>query len=146
MRALAWFSFLFVLPSALTLAQPVLPENIIRDVGRILERADEDPQGAIDALEHHGSPEQQAGVVLSQALLLGLAGALAGIAIGLLVGWVLVAVVNVQSFGWTLRFLPPWGTLLVTAGLVLPACLLAGLAPALASLSRPPQEGLRVVV
>jgi putative ABC transport system permease protein len=90
-----------------------------------------------------GSSAQIAGVVFSQALLLGLAGALGGLMVGLLVGYLLVAVVNVQSFGWTLEFLVPWSSLTSTLGIVLAACMLAGLAPAVLSLRRTPQEDLR---
>jgi len=88
-----------------------------------------------------GSPAQIAGIVLGQALFLGLVGALGGLVVGLLVGWVLIAVVNPQSFGWTLRFAPPWGSLLATVGLVVPACLLAGLFPALAAIRSRSQRG-----
>ena len=58
------------------------------------------------------------------------------------VGWFLVKIVNLQSFGWTLSFLPPWGSLALTVAAVLPAALLAGLAPALAALRAAPQEVL----
>jgi putative ABC transport system permease protein len=90
-----------------------------------------------------GSPVQVAAVVLIQALLLGAAGALGGLAVGLAVGWVLVEVVNPQSFGWTLSFDPPWGTLASTALLVLPASALAALVPALFAIRKPPREALR---
>ncbi len=90
-----------------------------------------------------GSAAQVAGIVLAQALLLGAAGALGGLAVGLAVGWVLVAVVNVQSFGWTLAFQPPWSSILGTVGLVVPACLAAGLVPALAAARKSIQEDLR---
>ncbi len=86
---------------------------------------------------------QVAGVVAGQAALLGLAGAAAGLATGLAIGLVLVKVVNVQSFGWTLRFLPDWGSLAVTAALVTAACLFAGLAPALAAARMHPGDALR---
>ena len=89
-----------------------------------------------------GSPAQLGGLVVSQALLLGLAGGLGGLAVGLVVGYVLVAVVNVQSFGWTLRFAPP-PAVLWTALAVLPACVLAGLLPAWLSWRARPQEVLR---
>ncbi len=36
--------------SVMAAEQPLLPERIVRDVGRILESVDEDPQAAIDAL------------------------------------------------------------------------------------------------
>jgi putative ABC transport system permease protein len=84
-----------------------------------------------------GSRAQVAAVVAAQAALLGLTGAAGGLAIGLAIGLVLVKVVNLQSFGWTLRFLPPWPALAGTA------CLVAGLAPALAAARMHPSEDLR---
>jgi putative ABC transport system permease protein len=90
-----------------------------------------------------GSRGQVAAVVASQAALLGLSGAAGGLATGLAIGLVLVKVVNLQSFGWTLRFLPPWSALAATALLVTVACLLAGLAPALAAARMHPGEALR---
>jgi putative ABC transport system permease protein len=89
-----------------------------------------------------GSRRQVVAVVLAQAGLLGAAGAIGGLAAGLVVGWILVKIVNLQSFGWTLSFLPPWGSLALTVAAVLPAALLAGLAPALAALRAAPQEVL----
>lgn len=89
------------------------------------------------------SQAQLAGVVLGESLLLGVAGALGGTLIGLVVGWVLVAVVNLQSFGWSLAFAPPWGTVLITAGAVIPACLFAGALPAWSVARRAPREVLR---
>ena len=89
-----------------------------------------------------GSRAQLAGAVACQALLLALAGALGGLAIGLAVGWVLVRVLNVQSFGWTLAFLPPWGAILGTVAATLPACLAAALFPIVAALRKAPREAL----
>ncbi|OFV82529.1 MAG: hypothetical protein A2Y78_06785 [Acidobacteria bacterium RBG_13_68_16] len=90
-----------------------------------------------------GSRAQVAAVVAAQAALLGLTGAVGGLAIGLAIGLVLVKVVNLQSFGWTLRFLPPWSALAATALLVTVACFVAGLAPALAAVRMHPSEDLR---
>jgi len=90
-----------------------------------------------------GSRAQVAAVVAAQAALLGLTGAAGGLAIGLAIGLVLVKVVNLQSFGWTLRFLPPWPALATTALMVTIACLVAGLAPALAAARMHPSEDLR---
>jgi putative ABC transport system permease protein len=89
------------------------------------------------------SRAQVAAVVAAQAALLGLTGAAGGLAVGLAIGLVLVKVVNLQSFGWTLRFLPPWSALAATALLVTVACLAAGLAPALAAARMHPSEDLR---
>jgi putative ABC transport system permease protein len=90
-----------------------------------------------------GSRAQVAAVVACQAALLGLAGTAGGLGTGLAIGLVLVKVVNLQSFGWTLRFLPPWSALAATALLVTVACLVAGLAPALAAARTHPGEALR---
>ncbi|MCA8981943.1 MAG: FtsX-like permease family protein [Planctomycetes bacterium] len=89
------------------------------------------------------SQSQLAAVVLGESLLLGLAGALGGALIGLVVGWVLVAVVNLQSFGWSLAFAPPMGAVLITAGAVIPACLFAGVLPAWSVAVHAPREVLR---
>lgn len=89
-----------------------------------------------------GSWRQQVAVVLYEALLLGLAGTLGGLLVGLAVGYVLVAVVNLQSFGWSLGFAPP-ASLFLTLLAVVPACLIAGLVPALLSLRTTPGEALR---
>jgi len=90
-----------------------------------------------------GSPGQLVASVLLQAALLGLAGIVAGTGVGGLVGLVLVKIVNLQSFAWTLRFLPPWGDLAATLAWLGAACLAAGIAPALAALRVPVQEELR---
>jgi putative ABC transport system permease protein len=89
------------------------------------------------------SPLQVVGVVAAEAGLLGVAGSAGGLGAGLLVGLVLVKVVNLQSFGWSLRFLPPWTELAATAVWVAAACLVAGLAPAWTAARNSPREGLR---
>ena len=89
-----------------------------------------------------GSRRQLFGLVHSQSLLLGLAGTTGGVAVGLVVGYVLVEIVNLQSFGWSLEFQTPdslWLTLLA----VIPACLLAGLVPAFFAMRTAPRESLR---
>jgi putative ABC transport system permease protein len=60
-----------------------------------------------------------------------------------LVGVVLVKVVNVQSFGWTLRFLVPTSALGATALALVLGCLVAGVAPAVLAARLMPQEELR---
>jgi putative ABC transport system permease protein len=88
------------------------------------------------------SRAQVTGVVLAQAGVLGAVGSLAGLAVGLAVGAVLVTVVNVQSFAWTLTLLPPWGSLAATFALVVAMCVLAGLAPAAAAARASVREAL----
>lgn len=89
------------------------------------------------------SPGQVGSVVCVQAGLLGLVGAVGGVATGLVVGWVIVHVVNVQSFGWSLDFVPPWGTYASTVVIVGLACLAAGLVPARRALGGRLREALR---
>lgn len=73
---------------------------------------------------------QLGGLVVSQAAILGLLGSGAGAIAGLVVGVILVAVVNVQSFGWTIDFHQPWALLARTIAGVVVACGVAGLLPA----------------
>ena len=68
-------------------------------------------------------------VRLEAAALSGLGIAL-GAAAGAAMGWVLVHVVNRQSFGWTIRTEVPWLFLAGALGLVLLATLVAALRPA----------------
>ncbi len=82
-------------------------------------------------------------IVVFQGGILGAAGILGGALVGLAVGWLLVRVVNVQSFGWTLVFLPPWRAIGLTLLAALAAALAAGLAPAVRALRLVPAEVLR---
>jgi putative ABC transport system permease protein len=90
-----------------------------------------------------GSRAEVFGVVLCQGEIMGAFSAAAGLAAGLATGWILVHVVNLQSFAWTMRFVPPWGSVLGVAGAVLPACLAAGLPPAWRASRAAPRELLR---
>jgi putative ABC transport system permease protein len=83
------------------------------------------------------------GVVLWQSGILGLWSAAAGLVFGLAVGWILVHVVNLQSFGWSMRLLPPWPAIAGIAAAVVPACFLAGAVPAWQAARRSPGELLR---
>ena len=68
--------------------------------------------------------------VTLQSGLLGLLGATGGALTGLWIGVVLVTVVNLQSFGWTLEFHRPWSAIGGVLAAVGSACLVAGLVPA----------------
>jgi putative ABC transport system permease protein len=89
------------------------------------------------------SRAQLGGTVVGQAALLGLLGAAAGACAGLAVGLVLVVVVNVQSFGWTLEFRAPWLVLFTTIAGVVAACAAAGILPARATDPRRLASALR---
>jgi putative ABC transport system permease protein len=90
-----------------------------------------------------GSRRQLGSMVVAEAGLLGLAAAVTGSAAGLVVGVILVEVVNLQSFGWSLALDVPWRDLVGMAVWVAVACLVAGLAPAAAALRVEPAGELR---
>lgn len=86
---------------------------------------------------------QLARVVLAQGGLLGLIGAAGGVGAGLAVGVILVKVVNLQSFAWTLELRLPWAVTLLTAALVALGALVAAAVPAAAAGRLAPAEVLR---
>ena len=53
--------------------------------------------------------------------LVSLIGVLGGMTLSLALGWLLIFVINRQSFGWTLFFRIPWGELLLS-GLAVIGC------------------------
>jgi putative ABC transport system permease protein len=81
--------------------------------------------------------------ILLQAAWIGLIGALLGILTGLAIGVVLVDVVNLQSFGWTIRYLQPYESCVRMLVLVVVFAGIAGTLPALRVLSSPAARILR---
>jgi len=90
-----------------------------------------------------GSRGQVGSMVVAEAVLLGLAATGTGSAAGIAVGVILVEVVNLQSFGWSLALVLPWRDVAGMAVWVAAACLVAGLAPAAAALRVEPADELR---
>ncbi|MCU0303420.1 MAG: ABC transporter permease [Thermoanaerobaculales bacterium] len=90
-----------------------------------------------------GSRGQVLAMVVSEAGLLGLAAAAAGTVVGIAVGVILVKVVNLQSFGWSLELVLPWSSLVTMAVWVVATCLVAGLPPALVAARMQPAAVLR---
>lgn len=83
-------------------------------------------------------------MVLTEAGLLGLAGAVLGCIAGLILAVLLVQVIDRQSFGWSIRFtLDPW-VLVQAAALLVGTALVAGLWPARLAASRGPAESVRI--
>ena len=66
---------------------------------------------------------------LLEALLAGLVGTAVAIAAGAAFAWLLLGVINPQSFGWTVALSVPAATLAGAASLVVAASLLAGIVP-----------------
>lgn len=73
-------------------------------------------------------------MVVAEAAMLGIISQGAGILLGLLLALILVYVVNLQSFGWTIHLSIPWLSLLQMSALVVVTTMVAGLYPAQRSL------------
>ncbi|QDU63616.1 ABC transporter permease YtrF precursor [Planctomycetes bacterium Pan216] len=69
-------------------------------------------------------------MIVLEATLVGGASQLLGILLGIAMAVILVFVINVQSFHWTIQFRPPWFFLAQSTVLVILASVLAGLYPA----------------
>jgi putative ABC transport system permease protein len=69
-------------------------------------------------------------MILVESGLLGLLSILIGVVVGGLLSLILIYVINVQSFGWTIQFHWPGALLLSALGLVYVSSVLAGLYPA----------------
>ena len=56
-----------------------------------------------------------------EGALVAVSGVAAGLAVSVALGWLLIYVINKQSFGWTLQFDVPWILLVLLAGLIVAA-------------------------
>jgi putative ABC transport system permease protein len=90
-----------------------------------------------------GSRGQITALILWEAGYLGLLGTVMGLFGGLALAWILIRVINRQSFGWTIQISWPLGLLAEVAAMALAASLLAGLWPARWASKQPLVEGLR---
>jgi putative ABC transport system permease protein len=82
-------------------------------------------------------------VILCEAVLLGGVSQLIGVSIGVVLAAVLIYVINVQSFGWTIQFRLPWMFLATSTLFVLMASALFGLYPAVRAASADPLQTVR---
>jgi putative ABC transport system permease protein len=69
-------------------------------------------------------------MILLESALLGLSSLIVGIVMGYALSWILINVINKQSFGWTIEFHTPTALLGVSLALTFLASLAAGLVPA----------------
>jgi putative ABC transport system permease protein len=69
-------------------------------------------------------------IIVSEALLIGMVSQLIGVGIGILLSLVLIYVINVQSFGWTIQYHLPVGFVIQSTVVLLIFCAAAGLYPA----------------
>ncbi len=89
------------------------------------------------------SPGQVRTVIFWEAMLMTLAGEAIGILCGFFLSYLLIFVINRQSFGWTFLYRVDWGLLAVSLPLILAAALLTCLPAVRLVLSEPPAMLLR---
>ncbi len=89
------------------------------------------------------STDQVKRLVLWEAVYLGIIGAVLGVIGGLALAWVLIAVINKQSFGWTIRMTIPIAVLFQAVLLAIAAAWLAGYFPARWAARQTVVDGLR---
>jgi putative ABC transport system permease protein len=89
------------------------------------------------------TPGQILGLVILQSGLLGLLAGLLALPLGWLMSNLLIDVINLRSFGWSMQKLLPFDVLLQAVGLALLSALLAGLYPAWRASRSCPADALR---
>jgi putative ABC transport system permease protein len=90
-----------------------------------------------------GSAGQIRQLVLWEAAYLGMVGIGLGLIGGGALAFLLIKVINKQSFGWTIQMIVPLGGLVQAVGLAAAATLIAGYFPARWAAEQPVAEGLR---
>ncbi|HEX7192668.1 MAG TPA: FtsX-like permease family protein [Thermoanaerobaculia bacterium] len=69
-------------------------------------------------------------MLLLESALLGIAATLTGVVMGYALSWILINVINKQSFGWTIAFHTPTALIAMSLAITFAASVLAGLVPA----------------
>ena len=87
--------------------------------------------------------EQVKKMILIEAGLLGIIGSVLGLAAGIVVSYLLIFVVNKQSFGWTIQMFFPYGFILLAVALFWIVACAAGLYPARLAARLNPKESVR---
>jgi putative ABC transport system permease protein len=76
------------------------------------------------------TPAQVGGMLTAQTGLLGLLAGIAAVPMGIVMAWVLIAVINRRAFGWQIDIGVSPGTIAASVAFAVAAALLAGLYPA----------------
>lgn len=82
-------------------------------------------------------------MVVVESGIIGIAGAMLGLALGVALSVVLVFVINKQSFGWTIQFVLPGWFFAQSLGLIVLATVIAGLYPAWLAARLDPIQSIR---
>ena len=69
-------------------------------------------------------------MIVLESAVLGVTSLIAGLLMGHVLSWILINVINKQSFGWTIQFHPPVALIAASLATTLVASVLAGLIPA----------------
>jgi putative ABC transport system permease protein len=83
-------------------------------------------------------------MVMIEAGILGLIGSAMGLIAGIIVSYILIFVINKQSFGWTIQIHFPYFYILLLVGFSWGISILAGLYPARLAQQLNPKEAVRV--
>jgi len=89
------------------------------------------------------TPGQLWNYVISQTGIMGVMAGILSVPLGILMAYILVYVINLRSFGWTLQFMIDPQVLLQAVGLAIVAALLAGLYPSRKMAQANPADALR---
>ena len=89
------------------------------------------------------TPGQLWNYVITQTGVMGVIAGVLSIPLGLLISYVLVYVINLRSFGWTLEFIVSPPLLIQAVGLAVGAALLAGIYPSWKMARANPADALR---
>jgi putative ABC transport system permease protein len=89
------------------------------------------------------TPGQLWNYVITQTGTMGIMAGILSIPLGILMAYILVYVINLRSFGWTLQFMISPDLLLQAVGLAIIAALLAGIYPSLKMAQSNPADALR---
>lgn len=89
------------------------------------------------------TPGQLWKYVISQTGVMGTMAGLLSLPLGILMAYILVYVINLRSFGWTLQFMIDYKLLLQAVGLSVIAALLAGIYPSFKMAKANPADALR---
>jgi putative ABC transport system permease protein len=69
-------------------------------------------------------------MIVLESTILGIASTIAGVAMGYVLSWILIYVINRQSFGWTIQFHTPAALIAASLAVTFAASVFAGIVPA----------------